>query len=205
MKYGAIIVETRAIKNLPEIIKSHMKFLPGWELTIYYGADNEKMLKESFPEAKFNDFLIGRNPESYCNDVLSSLEFWETIPYDKVLTFHHDSDILRLGVEEFLEYDYVGSPWENIQEGGNGGFSIRGKKAHIDLLKAMPFDLKYGNEDEYFSKYLAVVGGKVAPRDVCFKFGCETIFKLGTFGYHAIDKYMCETACKQIKTQYENN
>jgi hypothetical protein len=199
---GAIIVETRNIKNLPSIIRSHMSFLPGWDLTIYYGKDNEDMLREAFPYAKFNDFMIRFNPKDFCNDVLTSLEFWESIPYDKVLTFHSDSEILRYGVEEFLEWDYVGSPWSHIEVGGNGGFSIRDKWKHIELLKKIPFDKKHGNEDEYFSLFLPEVGGKVAPRDVCFKFGCETIFKLGSFGVHAIDKYLTEFECLKIRNQY---
>jgi hypothetical protein len=201
---GAIIVESRNIPNLPSIIEGHMKYLKGWELTIYYGKDNEKILKNAFPDAKFNDYLLKFPPKDYCNDVLTSLKFWESIPYDKVLTFHSDSEILREGIEAFLEWDYVGSPWSHLMEGGNGGFSLRDKQKHIDLLKFKPWSKELGNEDEYFSKYLNEVGGKVAPRNICSLFGCETIYKLGTFGCHAIDKYLTKEECINIRT-YQNN
>jgi hypothetical protein len=32
---------------------------------------------------------------------------------------------------------------------------------------------------------------------------CETIFNLGSLGYHAIDKYLTNEQINQIKTQYE--
>jgi hypothetical protein len=44
--------------------------------------------------------------------------------------------------------------------------------------------------------------GKLAPRSVCEKFGCETIFKLGTFSCHAIKNYMNHEQINEIENQY---
>jgi hypothetical protein len=205
MKYGALIVETRALPDLVDIINNHIKHLPkDWGLTIFHGKENESMLRSDFPDATFSSLLTRWNPKSYCNDTMTSLELWESVPYDKVLVFQSDSMILRSGVEEFVHYDYVGAPWQHLSIGGNGGLSIRSKHKSIELLKKIPFDKdKHGNEDEYFSKYLHNVGGCVAPREICSMFSCESIFKLGTLGYHAIEKYLTEEECNQIKSQYD--
>ncbi len=207
MKYGAAIVETRPLANLCEIIRNHMKFLPFSEdqLTIFYGKENEAMLREAFPKANFNDLLTRFTPVNFCNEVMTSFEFWESMPYDKVLMFQSDSEILRTGIEEFYEWDYVGSPWEHLAVGGNGGFSFRNKHKTLELLRAKPFNEELGNEDEYYSKYLGEVGGKVAPREVCLKFGVESVFTKNSFGCHAIDKHLSKVHCEIIRGQYENN
>ncbi|MES2592403.1 MAG: DUF5672 family protein [Bacteroidota bacterium] len=205
MKFGSVIVETRALPDLVEIINNHLKFIPKhWGLTIFHGEENEAVLKQAFPFATFNRLLVDWKPKSYCNDTMTSLDFWNGLYYDKVLVFQSDSMILRNGIYEFLEYDYIGSPWQHLEIGGNGGFSIRDKAKTLALLNKKPYTFElHGNEDEYFSKYLHEVGGKVAPREMCLKFGCESIFTLGTFGYHAIDKHLTPAECEQIINQYK--
>ena len=66
------------------------------------------------------------------------------------------------------------------------GLSIRDVKAHKMLLSKRHWNSKEGNEDVFFSHHLK----NVAPYEVCSKFSVETEFKLGTVGYHAIDKYL---------------
>jgi hypothetical protein len=205
MKYGAVIIDSRNMPELVDIIKDHIKHIPqDWGLTIFFSSANEKMLKDAFPDANFNNLLTYWTPKSYCNDTMTSHLFWEGIPYDKIVFFQSDSMILRSGVEEFMHYDYVGAPWGHLLIGGNGGLSIRSKHKSIELLKKIPFDKeKHGNEDEYFSKYLHYVGGCVAPREICSMFSCESIFAFGTLGYHAIEKHLTEDQCNQIKNQYD--
>jgi hypothetical protein len=189
---GAVIVETRNIENLSDIIERHMKYLPGWGLTIYCGEENKKILQEKIPYAWFIDLYSIITPKNYCNDVMTSVEFWESIPYEKVLIFQSDSEILREGIDDFLGWDYVGSPWQHLEVGGNGGFSLRTKSKMIELLKHKPYSDELGNEDEYFSKYLHEVGGKVA---------CESIFNIGSFGCHAIDKHLSKEECERIRNK----
>ena len=96
----------------------------------------------------------------------------------------HESGILRNGLDEFIEWDYVGAPWWFQKYGGNGGFSWRSVKAMKDICKAYSYTGK-GQEDTYFcnvmnqSKYF-----RLAPRKVCERFSVETVYKLGSFGYH---------------------
>lgn len=183
----AVIVENRF--NPSEAIENHKKYLPGWEIKWV----NDPCIKSA------NDY----------NNLLTSVKFWsEYQHYEKVLIFQSDSGLLREGVEEFMEYDYVGAPWKKNapwsrldRAGGNGGLSLRCPKKALNLINRLPYDPRYGNEDVYFTHYLEKVGGKVAPYEVCKKFSVETEYQLGTFGYHAIDKHLSPSQCDTILNQ----
>lgn len=180
----AVIVENRQVNNLDSIIDAHMIHLPGWELDV---------IKEVHIKT-LNDY----------NRLLTHDSFWEKYQdYDRVLIFQSDSMILKDGIDDFLEYDYYGAPWKFQNNGGNGGLSIRNPKKCLSLIKIKPWNHSYGYEDVYFSNHLHEVGGVVAPREICELFSCETIFKLGTFGMHAIHKYLTATQVEQILNQYE--
>jgi len=187
MRKAAIIVENRNLHKLDKTIQSHMDKLPGWELI---HISNK-------PINHFHDY----------NRLLTQREFWE-IPYDKVLIFQHDSGILKEGADDFLDWDYVGSPWRtdaswarSDRAGGNGGISVRDVKAHHDLCCRLRYNPSNGNEDVWFTHNLP----NVAPYEVCVKFACETEYKLGTIAYHAIEKHLSLTECINIKTQYESS
>jgi len=183
VKYAYVIIDTRPID--PKIIGSHAEHLPDdWELKIFDSRH-----------------CSIRNLNDY-NRFLTSPGFWnQVIEYDRILIFQQDSMMLRPGIEEFLEWDLVGAPWKFQDKGGNGGVTIRNPKKCLELIKQRPWN---GNpyEDVFFSNHLHEVGGVVAPREVCSKFACETIFQLGAMGYHAIDKYFTPDQCKQIRNQY---
>lgn len=183
MNYSAIIIENRF--DASKIVEEHKRFL------------GDKWRVQQIFDPSVNSI------ESY-NRLLTNGAFWINFGcYDRVLIFQHDSALLRTGVEEFIEYDYVGAPWKFQQHGGNGGLSLRNPTAMYACIKKQPWNPKLGNEDVYFSNLLKDMPEyKLAPRDVCSKFSCESIFQLGTLGYHAIDKYLTEEEVSQIKTQY---
>jgi hypothetical protein len=206
MSYGAVIVETRERVDLPRIIEQHMERLPpDWGLTVFTNALNAIEVKRNFPRARVVD-VGGRvfTTMGY-NFLLTSLEFWGALPYGKVLIFQHDSRLLRSGIEEFLKWDYVGAPWKFQNHGGNGGLSLRTKFVMQAIIKGEPFNpLAHGQEDLYFSNRVTAAGGKLAPREVCLKFSCESIYQLGTLGCHAIEKYMTAYEVRSIVNQYAN-
>lgn len=184
MKYGAIIIENRI--DISKTIEEHKRFLPEYfEVKHLVHGGIKSMI----------DY----------NKLLASLPFWMALPYDKVLIFQHDSMLLRDGIEEFYEWDYVGAPWKFQDHGGNGGLSWRSREAMIEVLKMFPYvPSGNNNEDVYFSNALKQMPEfKLAPREVCEKFSCESIYKEGTLGYHAIDKYLTKEEVHKIKTQYE--
>lgn len=188
MKCGAVIVENRKL-NIPEIVERHKRFLPSdWQIL----------------HLKY-DFI--KTQDDYTN-LFTSVEFWRTLPFDKVLIFQHDSGLLRPGIEKFLQYDYVGAPFLNPKlygvngKGGNGGLSLRGRDAMIKTIENIPFNKKIDHhEDYYFSKYVDRFG-KLAPKDICEIFSVEGVFALGTLGYHQIENFLHEDEIDLIMTQY---
>ena len=178
---AVVIIENRQ-ENIQKIIDNHFAFLPK-KFTIY---KNETI-----------------NSIKEYNQLLTSTNFWVNfLEFDRVLIIQHDSALLRKGLEDFYKWDYIGAPWMFQDYGGNGGLSLRNPKLMYKIcLEKKYSSIIYGNEDLYFSHYVMHYGN-LAPREECEKFSCESIFKLGTLGYHAIDKYLTEDECKQIKTQY---
>lgn len=185
MKYGAIIIENRlSINEIEEVAMKHFKHLNRhWDF---------RYIKTKV-----------RSLADY-NQLLTSPVFWDNIKYEKVLIFQHDSELLRSGIEEFLQYDYIGAPWKFQEHGGNGGLSLRTVEVMREVTKKFPYNASLGYEDVYFSNHVKQVGGNLAPREACSKFSCETIFQLGTLGAHAIDKYLSPEECIQIRAQYGN-
>lgn len=182
MKLGAVIVETRPIPNLQEIIDNHMKFLP---------KDCGLMV---FDKVKINSM------EDY-NRLLTSKYFWEKLPYDKILIFQSDSMLLRTGIEEFLQYDYVGAPLFHIEfPAMNGGLSLRSKRAMLKVISR--FRYAGGNEDMWFCNGIKALKGKFPTKEVAQLFSVETIFGLGSFGVHAIEKWHTPEQCDLILNQY---
>ena len=214
MKKGSVIIETRLLFNLKEVVDNHLKFLPGdWGLTIFGSKQNERFFREHYPKAEF--VFIGDEKEvdqKAYNEILTSSWFWKSLTYDKILIFQHDSRMLREGIEEFLEYDYVGAPWGFQMHGGNGGFSLRSKQAMIDIIEnSRPYPYRFpedGNEDVWFCNQMKrnekiSQKWKLAPREVCQLFSVESIYHLGTLGYHAIDKYLTPLEIMLIESQYD--
>lgn len=198
---GAVIVETRAMPNLINCIKDHMRFLNGWGLTIFCSDMNFTLLKKNFPDAEIINLKCHLSEDLY-NLLLTNISFWNKIKYEKILIFQTDSGILENRIDEFLQYDYVGAPWRFQVHGGNGGLSIRSKDKMISVCEKYPYNYAlHGNEDVYFSNHLELVGGNLAPREVCANFSVESIFKLNTFGFHAIKKHLLTEQVEQILKQ----
>jgi hypothetical protein len=174
---AVVIVENRSCWM--EVFKKHNKFLPACKV---YANTSVNSIQEY-------------------NGKLTSLAFWESIKEENILIIQNDSELLRHGLEEFYQWDYVGAPWTFQEHGGNGGLSFRKKSAMIDCIKNVPY-IGNVNEDIYFSNALKHLGKKLAPREVCSKFSCEAILKLGTLGAHAIDKWHEPEECKVIRSQY---
>ena len=208
MKKGAVIVETRIIANLFEIIQErHMKYIPNdWGLTIFLSEKNKHLVSKEMFDRDVKIIIIKNDTFSVqdYNILLTSRDFWNSIDYDKILIFQTDSRILRYGIEDFLHYDYCGAVWSFQQHGGNGGFSLRTKQKMLDVINLKSYDCSTdGNEDIYFSNYLANVGGNLAPREECQKFSVESVFSLGSLGIHAIEKWLTKEQCEQILNQYK--
>jgi hypothetical protein len=186
---AVVLIENRY--DAAPIMEQHSAFLPSdWKRIIY-------------------DLLSIRTLLEY-NQLLTKPSFWEQLSdYNRVLIIQHDSQLLRPGIEEFLQWDYVGAPWRERspwartdRAGGNGGLSLRNPILCRELCWVYPYNPSMGNEDVYFTHNLEMVEGKVAPYEVCKKFSVETEFALGTLGHHAAHLHLTKDQFRQIEQQY---
>lgn len=108
---------------------------------------------------------------------------------------------------DWLEYDYCGSPWKVLDDAyrawgsrehvrvGNGGFSLRSKLImDTPLIHDLPLLQEQGwrNEDGnlvcYYRELMLALGVKYTPLEIAVKFGYENDvsenYGLKTFGFH---------------------
>lgn len=205
MSLAALIVETRPLPNLIQIIEDHMKFLPdGTNLYVFGSEHVDLLLSQADFEYNFGDIGSFMNEAQY-NLLLTSPDFWNSIKEENILIFQHDSRILRPGIEEFYKWDYIGASWTFAPYVGNGGFSFRHKSAMLHVLKHSP---KYnqsvhGNEDCYYANMMNKLGYKMPPIHEADKFSVETRYNLGSFGCHAIEKHHSTQKVNRILNQYK--
>ncbi len=116
-----------------------------------------------------------------------------------VLIIQYDGFILNPNAwtDEFLSYDYIGSPW--WEDGkyivGNGGFSLRSKKL-LSILQEDQFKLSNDDPEDWYicvkkREELERRGIKFAPADLAKQFSLESNEKDGVvwtnqFGFHGL-------------------
>lgn len=116
------------------------------------------------------------------------------------MSVHEDGFPINLSMWDpaFLNYDYIGAPWDDGVV-GNGGFNIESEKLMREKL-TMPVTPEEANtaSDYYVCRnmapYLQGRGIRFAPRDLALKFSTEMIGnEWPSFGFHgrnwARDKY----------------
>lgn len=145
------------------------------------------------------------------NTIMLDIDFWKQFSamYKKVLIFQTDTMIFKYGLEQYMKYDYIGSPWPldfDLAKGvGNGGFSLRTIQAMIkclekkDKIKIPPYknseeNLKTFNgihpEDVFYSFGMPQLKYKIAPPNIASYFANEsTQFNLHTLGSHQLYKF----------------
>lgn len=202
MTLGAALIETRQEKLLPAI-QEHLRWLPD-ETALYVWTHPEHfaMIHEHYPRAVCTPFHIHRNYFTDLNHLMTREAFWTTIAEDRVLIFQHDSGIIRRGIESFYEWDYIGAPFGPAQPFvGNGGFSLRNPRAMANICREFHYS-PYLPEDTFFPVGCRMLGYRLATVQAAMTFSCEIHYLLGTFGYHAIDRYLTPDQVRTIKTQY---
>jgi hypothetical protein len=196
---AAVLIEPR-VDLLKKALDNHLKFLPEYHLYLFTNVYD--CLPESIPHCSI--FHIENLSHADHGRMVASAEFWNKIEEENVLLFQHDSGLLREGIEEFYEYDFIGAPLYHIPfPCMNGGLSLRRKNAMIEVIDNFKYNYSKENEDIYFCKGLKHLGKDLPDKETALRFSTETIFSLGTIGYHAIERYFSTEQCNQIKSQYE--
>jgi hypothetical protein len=164
--------------------------------------DNDKLAKITkinlqVDNLSFNDY----------NALLLSERFYSYIPTENILIFQCDSmlsDINRGLINDFLKYDYVGSPWKYAKEDplhngiGNGGLSLRKKSFSIECIQNSEYINSGLNEDIIFSRY-----SKIRPLyDDAKRFSIETDFTENSFGIHKAWNYISYDELSFLKTKF---
>lgn len=198
MSLAAVIVETRNV-SLFQIITEHLYFLPKDTKLYIFSSENQRHLQELL---KCEFHVVDVNSISDYNRLLTSKSFWEKIEEENILIFQEDSRLLREGIEDFYEWDYVGAAWNFPPYVGNGGLSFRKKSAMLKVIDSINWTSEI-NEDIFFAHGCNALRLKLAPIDIANQFSCETKYHLGTIGYHAIEKYLTNEQVNKIKKQYE--
>lgn len=124
-----------------------------------------------------------------------------------MINFHSDGMIQnpRGWEDSFLNYDYLGAPWNGSKNGGNGGFSLRSKYLcdRVSEIDLSSFDFEpsekrviANNEDVVIctanENELKIQGVKFAPLEINSKFStehfaCEDTDFYNSFGFHEIE------------------
>lgn len=208
MKLQAGIVETRCLQGIRELVDNHLQFLPhGTQIVFFHSPDNYEFLKKKLKgcDIKYVNTSVNSLSASAYNNLLTRVDFWQFFDAEKVLIFQHDTMLLRTGIDDFYHLDFIGAPLYHIPfPCMNGGFSLRDKQAMIKVCSQFKYDeSKDGNEDIFFCKKLAQIGGELPIRKEADLFACETIETYGTIGIHAIEKWFSKDIVIKIITQYK--
>ena len=133
--------------------------------------------------------------------VFAVKEMHKYINSDFLMIIQRDGYPINLDAwdNEFLDYDYIGEPWNWIPQNnragicpvgkcvGNGGFSIRSKKLMV-IASEYDYDGSQGDEDEYLcrviSDELKSRGVKFAPTELASYFSIENFPYNNQFGFH---------------------
>ena len=191
-----VIVEPRNNPLLISVIKNFMFLLQtrGWGLIVFHGSKNETMVRDAFVKwpnvIMYNMNVVNLNVGSYSN-LLMTGEFWRRLldyGCKHALIFQMDTILLNPELDAFLEYDYVGAPWENGFRGivsGNGGLSLRNVETMLTIAETCPIyhgQLQF--EDVFFSYWCKEKWYRVPTREIASQFSVETIFYETPCGMH---------------------
>ena len=200
----AIIVEPRKHRALGFVVRNVLENLPeNWNVRIFHGTLNKSFVEEllagellpSRSRITLENLGVDNLP-TYIDysRILASREFTEKIPTETFLVFQTDSMInpTRKGLlSMFLQYDYVGAPWQNGQV-GNGGFSLRKRSKMLEIIAAAP-PITREHEDKFFSSGgFGRVSVNKPPTPIAGIFSIETVSSPVFFAVHRVWAYQQE-------------
>jgi hypothetical protein len=169
-KYTAIIVEPRKHKALEFVLNNVCDCLSDeWKIILFHGKNNNEYANEIVERLNpmYNNriYLVNLNVDNlnqttYSNLLVNKNIIYDNIDTDMFLIFQTDSIILKENahmINDYLNYDYVGSPWlitnyeptKRCDFIGNGGFSLRNKHKMLEIMEKIPYNNEY--EDLYFA------------------------------------------------------
>jgi hypothetical protein len=188
----AVIVEFRALPKVTAIVHNINDHIPAsWPIQIFHGKENEHFIRNSTlaPLIKIGKVFLTLMEEVYnksrTNELLTNASFWKRVRGEKILFFQIDSVMCsnpRYNLTDFLQYDYIGSPWDlswfkfdKNHSVGNGGFSLRTRSKILALLELVSYN-KTVPEDVWYANYMELVNGSIPSVEIAKAFAVESVF-----------------------------
>jgi hypothetical protein len=167
-----------------------------WQIIWFHGNQNielsnqvmKNMSKHGDRLQKIQLDVENLNAQTY-SLLLTTASFYDNIPTETFLIFQTDSIIFKNNkdkINDFMEYDYVGAPWQN-RKVGNGGLSLRKKSKMLEIIKI--FGPSEQNEDVYFSLQHNIYLKK-PTFEKSKKFSVESVYFKQPFGVHNPWRYI---------------
>jgi len=203
-----VIIEPRKHRAFPFVIKNILDNLSQvWDIQIFTGVKNTDFVKDIVSQ-KFKSFsnrifitqldVVNLSKEEYTN-LLVDIDFITNFRTEIILLMQMDSMIIsqnKSNVNLFLDYDYVGAPWEkdficqhlDISV-GNGGFSLRKKSVMIHICKYYEMGSWIAPEDVYYSIRMVELNKNIPSAKKAGLFSSEMILNSKSFGIHNIWKH----------------
>ena len=216
-KNEAVLIEFRNLHHIEFIIRNTIiKLGKDFSHTIVCGNLNYNIINNICKEISPNIKIIKKNIDNInqieYNNMLLTIDFWNIFSSDKILIYQEDTIIFKNNINYYIEYDYIGAPWNmtsfenninNIHPAvGNGGFSLRNRKLMIEILSKKNdyynffindinlnyhCNIKLDNipEDYFFSKILLVLNKYNIPSGkIASEFSTENICNNESLGGH---------------------
>jgi hypothetical protein len=206
-----VLIETRDHPDIKYALSNFSCMLPWASLTIFHSPDNEARIKSIIgPETNVNFINIGRNlTRATWNAFMLRADTWSHMHGTRVLIFNVDTGIRKNDFLKFMDYAYIGSPWNHFPTGdkrvfqGNGGFSLRDPALMADIAArhGPPPDIvpdpNIFPEDVFFASHCVYRGARMPTWAEANMFSTESNEAPGVVGFHDGAKY-----CPKSTTLY---
>lgn len=161
------LIEPRNHPYLKSVLHNMSCVIPNASLTIIHSKHNMHTINEIVhPHGINNVRTLPILPDNLSiaqyNTLLTSQELWHMFDAPKVLLFQLDSGIRFNNILRFMQYDFIGAPWNWLVANkpkvcvGNGGFSLRCRKSMVRIAQTNSFDgSRDVAEDVFFGSHLA--------------------------------------------------
>ncbi|TAQ88301.1 hypothetical protein B7494_g3393 [Chlorociboria aeruginascens] len=187
----ALLVENRANPILPPLILHFMAVVPpDWRFRFMGSVDSVSLVNSSrairsqVAAGKLDLTYIPANMSTGSQEEISrfltTLWLYEVVlqPAEWLLVFQTDSILCansRQSLNNWLDYDWVGAPWNPTSKfGGNGGLSLRRVSAIIEVLRNQVRDPGSAPEDVWLTERLGHrPGSKLANGTASLTFSGE--------------------------------
>jgi len=212
-KYCLVLIDNREnIFSVISVLFSMINLNNDWDCKIITSKKSMNYYKKYLPFADIinNEYLDNLifTIDIY-NIILKSISFWDQlINYDRCLIVQDDGILLRNGIDRYIHYDYIGSPWFDGPGNeylklhceciANGGFSLRNPKKMKKICENYQDEkniLFFNNlnviaEDVYFSKFIRKIDSKLPPNvNEASGFASEQLLNLNSLGIHKLWLY----------------